>query len=93
MVRKFCLLGESLKHTMSPPIHNELFELSDKTGDYSILEVSPEKLSTYSDYLKSLDGYNITIPHKVGIIPLIDALDETAERYGAVNCVHTLNGM
>lgn len=91
MSRKFCLLGESLKHTMSPPIHKELFELSGKTGDYSILETAPNMLASYSIYLKTLTGYNITIPHKVGIIPLIDELDETAKRYGAVNCVHTVN--
>ena len=93
MSRKFCILGESLKHTMSPPIHKKLFELSDNTGDYSIVEVAPEKLASYSDFLKTLTGYNITIPHKVGIIPLIDELDESAKRYGAVNCVNTVNGI
>lgn len=93
MSRKFSILGESLKHTMSPPIHKELFKLSNKTGDYSVLEIPPEKLSSQADYLKSLYGYNVTIPYKVGIIPLIDELDKTAKRYGAVNCVHTVNGI
>lgn len=93
MSRKFVILGESLKHSMSPPIHNRLFELSKKTGDYSVLEVSPDKLYEYTDYFKSLYGYNITIPHKMGIIPLLDELDESARRYNSVNCVHTINGI
>ena len=39
-----------------------------------------------------MNGFNITIPHKVAIIPFLDELDETAERYHSVNCVVNQNG-
>jgi len=93
MSRKFCLLGESLKHTMSPPIHKRLFELSNKDADYSVCEIQREKLKSSINELNQLVGYNITIPHKVDIIPLINGLDESAHRYGAVNCVYNNNGV
>lgn len=89
---KYCILGESLKHTMSPPIHKRLFELKGKQAEYEIVELTPDKLLENESYFDSLGGYNITIPHKIGIMELCDRLDETALRYGAVNCVDNKNG-
>lgn len=93
MSREFAIIGFPLKHTMSPPIHKKLFELSKSTGDYNILEISPENLSESIQKLNSLNGYNVTIPHKVSVIPFIDNLDISAKRYGAVNCVFNKDGV
>lgn len=87
MDRNFAIIGYPLGHTMSPPIHKALFDLAGESGDYQILELAPEILQDSYQKLRGLSGYNITIPHKVGIMPMLDALDETAKRYGAVNCV------
>lgn len=92
MSRKYAILGETLKHTMSPPIHKRLFELKNREFEYEILEVKPEELKAKSGYLDSLNGYNITIPHKIGIIDYIDELDDSAKRYHSVNCVDNKNG-
>ena len=92
MSRKYALLGETLKHTMSPPIHKRLFELKNREFEYEILEIKPEDLKAKSEYLNTLNGYNITIPHKIGIIDYIDELDESAQRYHSVNCVDNKNG-
>lgn len=93
MERKYALLGESLKHTMSPPIHKRLFELKGREFSYEIVELPPEELSGRADYLKSLAGFNITIPHKIGIIEHCDALAESAKRYNSVNCVDNKDGV
>ena len=45
-----------------------------------------------ADFLRSLSGFNITIPHKVAVIDLIDEMAESAERYNSVNCVSNQNG-
>ncbi len=92
-MRKFSLVGHSLKHTMSPPIHKRLFELSKSPAEYEVFDVSSDDLSSSISYLKNLSGYNITIPHKVDIIPFIDDIDISARRYGAVNCVHNNDGV
>ena len=92
MSRKYAILGETLKHTMSPPIHARLFELKNREYEYEILEVKPEELKDKAEYLNSLNGYNITIPHKIGIIDYTDELDQSAKRYHSVNCVDNKNG-
>ena len=92
MSRKYAILGETLKHTMSPPIHARRFELKNREYEYEILEVKPEELKDKAEYLNSLNGYNITIPHKIGIIDYTDELDQSAKRYHSVNCVDNKNG-
>lgn len=93
MKRKYALLGETLKHTMSPPIHSRLFELKNRDFEYELVEVSAEELGDKAKYLNSLSGYNITIPHKIGIIEYIDKLDDTAKKYNSINCVDNKNGI
>ena len=92
MSRKYAILGETLKHTMSPPIHARLFELKGREFEYEILEVKPEELKDKAEYLNSLNGYNITIPHSIGIIDYSAELDQSAKRYHSVNCVDNKNG-
>lgn len=83
----FALIGFPLGHTMSPQIHDALFKLASKNASYATLELAPENLSQEYTSLRKLSGYNVTIPHKIAIIPFLDGLDESAKRYGAVNCV------
>lgn len=92
MSRKYAILGESLKHTMSPPIHARLFELKNRPFEYEIIEETSDGLAKKIQYLNSLGGYNITIPHKIEIIKYLDRLDDSAKRYNSVNCVSNKNG-
>ena len=92
MSRKFAILGHPLKHTMSPPIHTKLFEMAGLDGEYLIKDIPHEELKKNVAELNTFTGYNITIPHKVSIIPYLDKLDASAVRYGAVNCVIIKDG-
>lgn len=93
MKRKYCILGETLKHTMSPPIHARLFELRNREFEYVIREIKPDDLKDNAGELNTMAGYNITIPHKVAIIDCIDKLDKSAKRYNSVNCVDNKDGV
>lgn len=84
---KFAVIGHPMGHTMSPFIHDALFALTGKPVDYGVMDIPPEDLAADYGKLRTISGYNITIPHKQAIIPLLDALDASAARYGAVNCV------
>ena len=78
---------------MSPFIHKELFALKGFSGDYDKLQIAPEALKEeFETTLKKLDGFNVTIPHKVEIIKYLDRLDDSAKEYGAVNTVANRNG-
>lgn len=84
----YAVIGHPIGHTMSPFIHNRLFALSGKEVTYNKYDIHPDDLPLrYGDTLSRLDGFNITIPHKQAIIPLLNGLDKSAEFYGAVNCV------
>lgn len=88
------LIGSPLGHSISPEIHARLFELSGLSADYSLYEIKPDELENKIDFLKSLDGFNITIPHKRAIMPYLNTISERAKRCGAVNTVKiTENGL
>lgn len=85
------LLGRTLAHTLSPQIHSMLFKITGEMGSYGICECEEQELSDVYKTLRTLKGYNVTIPYKCSIIPFIDRLDETAQLCGAVNCVANTN--
>lgn len=87
MSRQFTVIGHPLGHTMSPFIHDALFRLSGRPADYGAMDIPPQALAEKYKDLRRMDGFNVTIPHKQAIIPLLDSLDESAARYGAVNVV------
>lgn len=91
-MEKYTLIGHPLGHSMSPFIHNQLFEMAGRNAEYTLSDISPENLETEIENIKRLDGFNITIPHKISAMKFLDELDETAERYGAVNCTAKRNG-
>ena len=77
--KHYAVIGHPIGHTMSPFIHKRLFELAGADADYTYLDIAPETLAEeYQNRLRHLDGFNITIPHKETIIPLLDALDDKA---------------
>lgn len=86
-MRKFALIGYPLGHTMSPPIHQRLFELSNNPASYEVCEISPDMLPDKISDIFGFCGVNVTIPHKISVIPYLNSLDETAKRYGAVNVI------
>lgn len=92
MFAKLAVIGHPIGHSMSPYIHQQLFALKGRTGEYRGLDIAPENLPKSMEQLQQLDGFNVTIPHKQSIIPLLHSLDTVAERYGSVNTVVCRDG-
>ena len=92
--KKYAVIGHPIGHTMSPFINTRLFALAGVEAEYTKLDIAPENLKeSYETVLSKLDGYNITIPHKQNIIPLIDKIDSKAKMYGSVNTVSNKDGV
>lgn len=92
---KICaLIGDPVEHTMSPPMHNAAFRQLGLDYIYVPFRVKPEDLAAVVAGFRALNvrGFNVTIPHKVTVIPLLDTLDPLAEKIGAVNTVVNDNG-
>lgn len=90
----YAVIGHPIGHTMSPFIHQRLFALSGMPHvSYQIIDIPPERLASSMPLLRSLRGFNITIPHKEAIIPLLDQCSPQAHAFGSVNTVCTKNGI
>lgn len=91
--QRFAVLGESLPHTWSPVIHNSLFQQAGRNAVYLPVTVPRDKLSSAADVLRScFSGFNVTIPYKERIMPLLDEVDTAASVCGAVNTVENRDG-
>jgi shikimate dehydrogenase len=85
------VIGHPIGHTLSPRMHNAAFAASGLDFVYVPMDVRPEDLPVAVAGLRALDfrGFNVTMPHKETILPLLDELDEAARVSGAVNTVTT----
>lgn len=90
----YCVIGDPISHSLSPNIHNAAFKRLKLNSVYLAFKVQKEFLVEAVKGLKSIGvkGFNVTIPHKVSIIPLLDKLDPLAEKIGAVNTVKNVDG-
>lgn len=92
-MKRYGLIGHPLKHSQSRFYFNEKFEHEGldcryQHFDLKSIEEIHEVMETYPD----LCGFNVTIPYKEAIIPLLDEIDPTANEVGAVNVVTIQNG-
>ena len=88
------LIGDPVEKSLSPPIHNEAFRALRLDYVYVAFRVTRELLPKAVEAVKtlSLAGLNVTIPHKVAIVNLLDKLDKSASTVGAVNTVKNNEG-
>ncbi len=89
------LIGDPVEHSMSPAMHNAAFKNSGMDYVYLPFKVEKEQLGRAIEGVRALNirGVNVTIPHKVSVIPLLDELDPLAERIGAVNTIINNDGV
>lgn len=80
------LIGEKLGHSFSAEIHRQLFDY-----DYELKELAPNEVNAFIS-CRDFAAINVTIPYKEAVIPLLDEVEETAKRIGAVNTVVNRNG-
>ncbi|MCI8484587.1 MAG: shikimate dehydrogenase [Lachnospiraceae bacterium] len=83
------LLGSPVSHSISPQMHNEAFRHLGLDYVYLAFDVKPEYLKETIAGLKAVGicGFNLTMPLKVHILPLLDELTPAAKLAGAVNTV------
>lgn len=91
-MENYTLIGHPLGHSLSPQIHKRLFAFSGKEASYTLTDIPPEHFSEFIPSLKTLQGFNITVPHKMAIIPFVDEMADSAKRYQSVNCVANRDG-
>ena len=92
-MKLYALIGHPLKHSFSRDMYTEKFKregLDCRFQNYDFQSV--ERVRDLIAEHPELCGFNVTIPYKEAIIPLLDELDDTAKEIGAVNTVKVENG-
>jgi len=89
------VIGDPIEHTMSPVMHNAAFEKMGLDYLYVPFRVKREELGEAIEGMKALNirGLNVTIPHKVAVIPFLDEVDPLAEKMGAINTIVNDDGV
>jgi shikimate dehydrogenase len=87
------VIGHPISHSLSPEIHNTIFDLRHENRIYLPISIPPHGLKDSIVMLRnSFKGFNVTIPHKETIMEHLDEIEEKARWYGAVNTVKVNNG-
>ena len=88
------LLGSPVAHSISPQMHNAAFRHLGLDYVYLAFDVKPEQLKDAVLGLKAagICGFNLTMPLKVHILPLLDELTPAARLADAVNTVIVKDG-
>lgn len=83
------VIGHPIAHTLSPRMHNAAFAADGADYVYVAMNIRPGNLPVAVAGLAALGfaGFNVTMPYKEEILPLVHGLDETARLAGAVNTV------
>jgi len=88
------VFGHPIAHTASPPMHNAAFAALEMNWAYLAFNVDPANLR--SALLGARDmglrGVNLTVPHKILALDIVDEVDVDARKLGAVNTVSIENG-
>jgi len=88
------LIGDPVERSLSPAIHNAAFKELELDFVYVALRVPRGALEDAITGVRALGiaGLNVTVPHKIGALNLLDELDESASRVGAVNTIKNDGG-
>ena len=94
MTLRLGILGYPLSHSASPAFQQAALDHLGLDARYEAWEVEPERLAERVRQLRGPDllGFSVTVPHKEAIMPLLDAVDDTARDIGAVNTVVCRDG-
>ena len=87
--RVHSLFGSPVEHSLSPVIFNTTFQKLSLNRAYLPFDVRKNQLKSAVEAARTLgfDGFNVTMPHKTGILELVDRLDDVAKKGGTVNTV------
>ena len=93
MKKKYGIIGNPIKHSLSPVLHNYWFQKYKIDASYSIIEANENNLKTIINRVreKELSGLNVTLPYKQKIISYLDTLINDAEITSSVNTLYINN--
>jgi shikimate dehydrogenase len=88
------VFGDPVEHSLSPQMQNVALKHCKIDMQYVRFHILPNELREAIDLIRKLKfiGVNLTIPHKIAALELVDAADDNVKRIGAVNVVKVEGG-
>ena len=85
-MKQLFVIGDPVAHSLSPLLHQTMIDQTGAAYRYDVRTVRPEELPAFVRWAKDggCAGFNVTMPHKEAILPLLDEVDATAASCGAV---------
>ncbi len=93
-MKKYLVIGNPVKHSLSPKLHNYWFKkYKFQNHTYEKREILEKDLKKIIDELRKnlIAGINVTVPFKKAILPFCDKLDQTAEDLQSVNTISKMD--
>ncbi len=83
------VIGHPIAHSLSPRMHNAALRHHGINAAYLAFDVPPQHLPVAVEAVRvlGLRGLNVTVPHKVAVLPMLDEVESVAARVGAVNTI------
>lgn len=83
------VFGDPVEQSRSPQMQNAALEACGLPMRYSRFQIAAEELAPALLLIREFDfvGVNLTTPHKIAAVALVDELDSFARNVGAVNTV------
>ncbi|MGI0072475.1 MAG: shikimate dehydrogenase [Nitrosotalea sp.] len=94
MTKTYAVIGDPIDHSLSPAIHNAAFLFLRLDCTYIAYRIAKGELEYGVESLKKIGiaGFNVTIPHKIDMVKLLNETDEECQLVGATNTVVNDNG-
>ncbi|MDE1828757.1 MAG: shikimate dehydrogenase [Thaumarchaeota archaeon] len=94
MTKTYAVIGDPIDHSLSPALHNASFAFRGLDCIYIAYRIPKGELDDGIAALKKIGiaGFNVTIPHKVDMMRLLDEADQECKTVGATNTVVNIDG-
>src|SRR5438270_10531961 len=88
------VFGDPVEHSLSPRMQNAALRHCKIDMQYARFQISPDELREAIDLVRKPEfvGVNLTIPHKIAALHLLDVADENVRRIGAANIIKVEGG-
>lgn len=90
----FGVIGNPIRHSKSPIMMNRAFQETGINGVYAAFHVTSDRVADFAAGVRAMGirGVNVTIPHKLDIMSVLDEIDAGAQVIGAVNTIVNEDG-
>ena len=88
-MKKFCVIGNPIDHSLSPKLHNFWFEKNKIEATYEKKRLEEKEIPELIESIRNseINGANVTVPFKNSVIPFLDDLSSEAKKTNSVNTI------